>query len=106
MDGNCAKTYLKKVPAGGSPVSLDELLRQIQEELKEQDGEFIADIASQVLDRSIWYMGDSLFADLDKQEKVVCSICHQPCSSLTVHLHDGSFIGDECCWDDRLKGSE
>lgn len=36
----------------------------------------------------------------------VCSICKQDCALNTAHLHQGGFIGDECCWDERLKSSE
>jgi hypothetical protein len=36
----------------------------------------------------------------------ICSICHQPCLLRTVHLHRDEYIGDVCCWDDRLKASE
>lgn len=37
---------------------------------------------------------------------VVCAICHNPCLKRTAHLHQGEQIGDECCWDERLKASE
>jgi|694.fasta_scaffold139348_2 hypothetical protein len=36
----------------------------------------------------------------------VCSICHMACNPVKAHLHQGEYIGDECCWDDRLKASE
>lgn len=35
-----------------------------------------------------------------------CSVCGEQCSTKLAHLHDGALIGHECCWDDRLKGSE
>lgn len=38
--------------------------------------------------------------------KVNCSICKKPCDPKTVHLHQDDFIGDECCWDERLRSSE
>jgi len=43
-----------------------------------------------------------------KQElpECICSICHAPCNPVTAHLHQGEYIGDECCWDDRMKASE
>lgn len=35
-----------------------------------------------------------------------CSICHSAIRIKDAHLHQGKLIGDECCWDDRLKASE
>jgi hypothetical protein len=37
---------------------------------------------------------------------VTCSICGKPCAQPTAHLHQDGWIGDECCWDDRLYSSE
>lgn len=37
---------------------------------------------------------------------VACSLCHEPCDASTAHLHQGRWIGDQCCWDERLKASE
>lgn len=46
--------------------------------------------------------------DLDEsiEETVSCSLCGEQCKAGTAHLHQGSFVGDECCWDDRLKSTE
>lgn len=54
--------------------------------------------------------GDSVDPD-DIQEAhmalwQVCKLCSQPCLLRTAHIHQGDYIGDECCWDDRLKASE
>jgi hypothetical protein len=35
-----------------------------------------------------------------------CSLCGKPCDAGKAHLHQGRLIGDECCWDERLKASE
>jgi transcription elongation factor Elf1 len=35
-----------------------------------------------------------------------CSLCGEPCSAKLAHVHQGKFVGDECCWDERLRGSE
>ena len=35
-----------------------------------------------------------------------CSICGETCDPKTVHFHQGDTIGDECCWDERLRSSE
>jgi len=50
-------------------------------------------------------------AALDKGEigpkkTATCSLCGKPCAAMEAHLHQGKLIGDECCWDDRLKASE
>lgn len=39
-------------------------------------------------------------------KRLTCSVCGELCLQDTAHLHDGVWIGDECCWDDRLHGSE
>jgi hypothetical protein len=40
------------------------------------------------------------------EEQVVCSACRHLCASEKAHLHQGEWIGDECCWDERLRASE
>jgi len=37
---------------------------------------------------------------------VECSLCGGLCDAKTAHLHQDGYIGDECCWDERLKSSE
>lgn len=37
---------------------------------------------------------------------VTCKFCNQPCDATAAHLHDGSWVGDECCWDERLRSTE
>jgi hypothetical protein len=39
----------------------DEIIKEIAEVLAEADGEFIAEIANQVLTRKVAYKGDSFF---------------------------------------------
>lgn len=43
-------------------------------------------------------------------KSVTCAICRKKCKLETAHLHSGEdgdeWIGDECCWDDRLHASE
>ncbi len=42
-----------------------------------------------------------------KQEATVpCEICGQPVPVSTSHLHGDGYIGDACCWDERLRSSE
>lgn len=37
---------------------------------------------------------------------IACSKCGQQCPAATAHLHQGQYIGHDCCWDDRLKATE
>lgn len=37
---------------------------------------------------------------------VPCCHCGLEVSAETAHLHQGQWIGDECCWDERLRSSE
>ena len=41
-----------------------------------------------------------------RADSVTCAICHRACCAKTAHLHSGQWIGDECCWDERLRASE
>jgi hypothetical protein len=37
---------------------------------------------------------------------IECAVCHQLCAADKAHLHQGRYVCDERCWDDRLKASE
>lgn len=37
---------------------------------------------------------------------VECKVCHSTVSSSTAHAYEDGFIGDECCWDERLRTTE
>lgn len=37
---------------------------------------------------------------------VTCKFCGKPAEASTAHLHDGQYVGDECCWDERLRTTE
>lgn len=39
-------------------------------------------------------------------DTIACSLCGEPCNKETAHLHQDQYIGDECCWDERLRSSE
>jgi hypothetical protein len=41
------------------------------------------------------------------EEKVeTCKFCGHHCRASTAHRHDGGWVGDECCWDERLRSTE
>jgi hypothetical protein len=55
--------------------------------------------------------GAFLFTDEGKwieidDPRVACSMCGKKVQVLTAHLHQGKYIGDECCWDERLRTTE
>jgi hypothetical protein len=37
---------------------------------------------------------------------VQCKLCHELTPERTAHLHQGKWVGDECCWDERLRSTE
>lgn len=39
-------------------------------------------------------------------DRVDCSFCDRPVPAATAHLHQGEWVGDECCFDERLRASE
>lgn len=42
----------------------------------------------------------------EKSSLVICSLCKNFCEVGTAHLHQDEYIGNDCCWDERLKASE
>ena len=41
-----------------------------------------------------------------EEEMLTCSLCHKECIARLAHLHQDEWIGDECCWDERLRMTE
>jgi len=39
-------------------------------------------------------------------DTVVCKFCHKNVPGATAHLHEGEYVGDDCCWDERLRATE
>jgi hypothetical protein len=37
---------------------------------------------------------------------VTCLICQKLVPAITAHRYQEAYVGDACCWDDRLKASE
>jgi len=37
---------------------------------------------------------------------VTCKLCGKETSSKTAHRHDVGWVGDDCCWDERLRSTE
>ena len=38
--------------------------------------------------------------------ETTCALCGEKCEAAKAHAHHGWTIGDECCWDDRLRSVE
>lgn len=41
-----------------------------------------------------------------KLRRVRCKLCKNLVPRETAHRHQGGWIGDDCCWDERLRSSE
>ena len=39
-------------------------------------------------------------------DTVACKFCRQEVAVSTAHLHDGEYVGADCCWDERLRATE
>ena len=39
-------------------------------------------------------------------DTVYCKFCGEPTLAAYAHLHEGECVGDECCWDERLRSTE
>jgi len=44
--------------------------------------------------------------DPEDEDYVTCKFCRKRVPAATAHLHWGEWVGDECCWDERLKSTE
>ena len=50
--------------------------------------------------------------DSPEGSTVTCCLCGEPTPAKTAHIHQTDpsgptgWVGDECCWDERLRGSE
>lgn len=51
-------------------------------------------------------MDDEGFDEEEVDAVVVCRFCHKKVPAATAHLVQKGWVGDECCWDERLKSSE
>lgn len=49
---------------------------------------------------------DKDYCEFFEDWELTCSFCHKPIDPTTAHRHNGSYVGDECCWDERLRTTE
>ena len=64
---------------------------------------YIDDVDPSYVDVIEWH-GDSF--NEGNNIMIQCSICHNECDVVQAHIHQGKYIGDECCWDERLRTTE
>jgi hypothetical protein len=43
---------------------------------------------------------------LRRMDKIICALCGEPAPAVTAHLHAMGWVGDDCCWDERLRSTE
>jgi hypothetical protein len=61
------------------------------------------------LDDAACSVSDSLEDDediADEHPTVCCKFCHTAVREDTAHIHQDGWVGDECCWDERLRSTE
>jgi hypothetical protein len=39
-------------------------------------------------------------------ELETCTFCHGEILRATAHLHGNAWVGDSCCWDERLRATQ
>lgn len=42
----------------------------------------------------------------ENQEWVACRFCEKEVPLSTAHYYQHAYVGDECCWDEKLRSSE
>jgi hypothetical protein len=43
---------------------------------------------------------------LEPVHLVACGLCGKRSDAATAHRHQDGYIGDDCCWDERLRSTE
>ena len=84
---------------------LERCLRAIQSALWVA-GRDMAGMGADRRDNDTYKLVCDLHRRCQRADRVTCAICHRACSARTAHLHSGQWIGDECCWAERLRSRE
>ena len=56
--------------------------------------------------RELRARGDELKRRRPPRRRVRCKFCGLLAPVATAHRHDGGWVGDDCCWDERLRSTE
>lgn len=64
------------------------------------------DESSLELEEAVEVLEDAGKVTFAAAKAVVCSVCKNEALEEKAHLHQEEWIGDECCWDERLRSSE
>lgn len=99
-------TITLEVIAKDKPLEFDEAFwDQVRQAHADMDGVLLAGTSLEDGEISRAEAAEAI-EDLDeilKEEEVTCKLCGERCDASTAHLHQGGYICDENCWDDRLK---
>lgn len=49
---------------------------------------------------------DRELKSLEQIDMVRCQLCGKSAPADTAHRHGNGWVGDECCWDERLRSSQ
>jgi DNA-directed RNA polymerase subunit RPC12/RpoP len=91
--------------AGGFEVLDDELHDTLDEEPFEEAKCLACDRAIPLADL-FPPPSDSAPTRQKKARRVRCTFCGDLVDVRTAHRHQGTWVGDDCCWDERLRSSE
>lgn len=85
----------------------DEMAIELRDEYGKNHGIYSLDIDDSGKPKIAAYSGGFFEKSTPQPNKTIkCSLCGELCDFKLAHLHNGKYIGHECCWDERLKASE
>ena len=99
------RTYTPEAALRRRVRQLERCLRAIQSALW-LAGRDLAGRGADRIDNEAYRLVRDLHQRRGRANRITCAICHRACCAETAHLHSGQWIGDECCWDERLRASE
>jgi len=81
---------------------------KVEADSVEEAKAIVADAGGDPIEDSLEYSHflDTDSWDVELDTYIPCSICGKDCFRKDAHLHQGAYIGHECCWDERLRASE
>ena len=113
--GSCLRddTWLEHVEAESADGAAEEALRRREAKSGMDDSAVLAvfggrheDALADIAGRPARRGPDGRTAGRKGTRNATCSACGKPCDARKAHLHRGKLVGDECCWDERLRASE